>query len=89
MFKYFVSVFSFFSVFFIVSRFVSQILLKNKEKLLRKVSERYQDLSINKKNKKQEYDSEQYKNLLEDEKQRLVECRKRMLKIMEKRNHYK
>ena len=44
----------------------------NKERLQKKVCERYQSLSKEEKEKKQQYDCEKYKNLLEDEKQKLI-----------------
>ena len=49
----------------------------NKERLQKKVCERYQSLSKEEKGKKQQYDCEKYKNLLEDEKQKLIEYRKK------------
>ena len=47
---------------------------KNKEKLSKKVRERYQNLFEEEKEKNGKYGCEQYKNLLGDEKQRLVQC---------------
>ena len=45
----------------------------NKEKLRKKARERYQSLSKEKKEGKWQYGHERYKNLPEDEKQKLVE----------------
>ena len=39
---------------------------ENKERLQKKACERYQNLSKEKKGKKQQYDHERYKNLAED-----------------------
>ena len=44
----------------------------NKEKLQKKARERYQSLSKEEKQKKQQYGCGQYKNLPEDEKKKLV-----------------
>ena len=46
------------------------IIKKKQRKASKKACERYQDLSQEEKNKKWEYDREQYKNFPEDEKQR-------------------
>ena len=47
---------------------------KNKEKLWKKVRGRYQNLFEEEKENNGKYGCEQYKNLLGDEKQRLVQC---------------
>ena len=52
---------------------------ENKERLLEKASERYQNLSKGEKEKNQQYGRERHKNLSEDEKQKLVEYRKKIL----------
>ena len=52
-----------------------QKIKKNKERLRQKARERHQDLFEEEKNKKQQYSCEQYKNLPEDLKQRLIEHR--------------
>ena len=52
---------------------------ENKERLLKKACERYQNLSKNEKENKRQYDRERYKNLSEDEKQKLVEYRKNII----------
>ena len=49
----------------------------NKETLQEKACERYQSLCRKKKKKKQQYGCKQYKNIQEDEKQRLAEYRKK------------
>ena len=55
----------------------------NKDKLQNKARERYQSLSKGEKEKKnQQYGCEQYKNLPEDEKQKLVEYRKEYYKMI-------
>ena len=57
----------------------------NKERLQKKACQRYQNLSKEKIEKKRQYVHECYKNLSEDEKQKLVEHRKtyyRMRKII-------
>ena len=51
----------------------------NKGKLQRSACERYQ--SPSKEEKKQQYGRERYKNLLEDDKQKLVEKRKKYHKM--------
>ena len=55
---------------------------KNKQRYYAR--ERYRNLS-NKENKKQKYGGEQHKNFREDEKQRLVECKKSYSKMWKKR----
>ena len=50
----------------------------NKERLQKKVHERY--LSKEEKERKQQYDREPYKNLPEDEKQKPVKYRKKIIK---------
>ena len=50
---------------------------ENKERLQKKVCERYQNLSKEEKQKKRQYGRERYKNLSEDEKQKLVEYRRK------------
>ena len=49
---------------------------ENKERLQKKACERYQNLSKEKKGKKQQYDHERYKNLAEDWKHKLFEYKK-------------
>ena len=51
---------------------------ENKERLQEKVLERHQNLSEEKKNKKHQYGCEQYKNLHEDQKESLVQSRKKL-----------
>ena len=55
---------------------------ENKEKLQKKAPERYQNLSKeeNEKKTKQKYGCESYKNLPENEKNTLVEYRKKIIK---------
>ena len=57
---------------------------KNKERLKKKAHKRYQSLSKEEKEKKRQYVCECYKNLLEDEKQMLVEYRKRYYRMRKK-----
>ena len=49
--------------------------------ILKKSSERYQNLMEEEKNEKQKYGGEQYKNLSENKKQRLAEYRKTYYKM--------
>ena len=62
------------------------MLLKNKEKIIKKSGERYQNLFDEDKNKKQECGGERYKGLSKTtEKQRLIQYKKKyyeMLKII-------
>ena len=51
---------------------------ENKERLIKNARERYQSLSKEEK-KKQQYGCDCYKNLSEDEKNKLVEYRKKIL----------
>ena len=53
---------------------------KNKKRIQKKSSEREQSLTEEEKNKNRECGHERYKNLSEDEKQRLVEYRKDLTK---------
>ena len=53
--------------------------MKNKKRLQRKAHERYQDVSKEGNNKKHQYGQEQYRNLLEYKKPRLVEYRLKRL----------
>ena len=53
----------------------------NKERLQKKACEKYQIYLKKKKKKKQQYGCENYKNLSEDEKQKLVEYRKKYYRI--------
>ena len=53
----------------------------NKERLPKKACERYQSLSKEEEEKKQQYACERYKNLPEDKKQKLVEYRKKYYKL--------
>ena len=60
---------------------------ENNERLLKKAHERYQNISKEEKEKKQQYGCERYKNLSKDEKQKFVEyrakyCRKRKNAIL-------
>ena len=53
------------------------IIKKIKKIYKKKACEKYQNLSKDEKEKKQQYDQEHYKNLSEAEKQKLVEYRKK------------
>ena len=48
---------------------------------LKKTRERTQDLPVEEKEKKQQYHHDKYKNLSDNEKQRLVDCRKNCYKV--------
>ena len=52
---------------------------QNKERLGKKAHERYQYLSNKEKQKKQQYGCDLYENLSEDEKEKLVEYRKKII----------
>ena len=52
---------------------------ENKDRLQKKVHESYQSLSKEAKEIKQQYGRERYKHLSENEKQKLVECRKNIV----------
>ena len=52
---------------------------ENKEKLLKKPRERCQNLSKKQQEKKRQYGCERYKNVSEDEENKLVEYRKKIL----------
>ena len=52
----------------------------NKERLQKKARERYQSLSKELKDKKQQYGREIYNNLPKNEKQKLIECKKNIIK---------
>ena len=58
-----------------------QILKINKVNITKTSGERYQNLTEKEKNRKREYGLEEYKILLEDEKQRLLSYRKTYCKI--------
>ena len=58
-----------------------QILKINKENITKTSGERYRNLTEKEKNRKREYGLEEYKILLEDEKQRLLSYRKTYCKI--------
>ena len=60
---------------------------KNKEKTTKKAYKRYQNSFKEEKWKKQQYGCESYKNLLEDDKQKLVEYRKKY-KMRKKKLYY-
>ena len=47
-------------------------IIKKIKKSFKTTSEKYRDISEGEQKKKQQYDRERYKNLLEDEKQKLV-----------------
>ena len=49
---------------------------ENKERLQKRYSDRYQNLSKEEKQKNRQYGRERYKDFLEDEKDKLVEYRK-------------
>ena len=61
---------------------------KNKEKTTKKAYKRYQNPFKEEKLKKQQYGCESYKNLLEDDKQKLVEYRKKYYKMRKKKLYY-
>ena len=54
---------------------------ENKERLLEKARERYQNLSKGEKRKKQQYSRARYKNLSKDEKQKLFDGRKKYCRM--------
>ena len=56
----------------------------NKKKTTKTFCERYQNLSKEEKQKKQQYGREHYKNLSEAEKQKLVEFRKKYYRMRKK-----
>ena len=64
-----------------MSEDLSAIYYKDNRKNYKKADERYQSLSKKEKEIKQQCRCDQYKNLHEDEKQRLVEYRKEYCKI--------
>ena len=54
---------------------------KNNKRLVKKAQKRYQNLSKEEKEKKEQYGHQCYKNLSEHEKQKLVEYRKKYYRI--------
>ena len=56
---------------------------QNNKEILKKAHERYQNLSEEEKEKKQQYRRERYKNIPEDGKQKLVEYRRKYFKMRE------
>ena len=54
----------------------------NKGRLQKKVSKIYQNFSTEEKKKNQQYGHERYKNLSEDKKQKIDECRKKCYRMI-------
>ena len=60
----------FFSILFLYAKMTSNYYKKNKEELLKKAREKYQDLSEEEKDKNCQYARERYRNHSEEEKEK-------------------